>query len=135
MQLRLGSAVVSTAVFGVPPKTSAPYEHSPNGPSSRASDWLAGRQERVGPSHDSHRRHETPENKAERTVKEELKQIGWSRVDLASRAKGSPEKVAIAARLRKETTMTLQWIATRLNMGTWTHVSNLLSAKAKTPNE
>jgi hypothetical protein len=44
MQLRLGSAVVSTAVFGVSPKTSAPYEYSPNGESSRASDWLAGRQ-------------------------------------------------------------------------------------------
>jgi hypothetical protein len=44
MQLRLGSAVVSTAFFGVSPKTSAPYEYSPNGESCRASDWLAGRQ-------------------------------------------------------------------------------------------
>jgi hypothetical protein len=65
---------------------------------------------------------------------EELKQIGWGRVDLASRAEGVSEKVAIAARLRKETTMTVQWIATRLNMGTWTLVSNLLSAKGKTPS-
>jgi hypothetical protein len=52
-------------------------------------------------------------------------------VDLASRAKGSPEKVAIAVRLRQETAMTLQWVAARLKMGTWTHVSNLLRAKGK----
>jgi hypothetical protein len=76
-------------------------------------ELISRAQERVGPSHESDRRHETQENKAERIVKEELKQIGWSRVDLASRAKGAPEKVAIAARLRKETTMTLQWIGLR----------------------
>jgi hypothetical protein len=27
---------------------------------------------------------------------------------------------------RQETTMTLQWIADRLKMGTWTHVANRL---------
>jgi hypothetical protein len=42
MQLLLGSAVVSTAVFGVSPKTSTLYEYSPHGESSKASDWLAG---------------------------------------------------------------------------------------------
>jgi REP element-mobilizing transposase RayT len=87
--------------------------------------------ERVGPSHASERRREAQEHKAERIVQEELQHIGWGRVDLASRAKGSPEKVAIALRLRQETTMTLQWVAARLKMGTWTHVSNLLCAKGK----
>ena len=29
-------------------------------------------------------------------------------------------------RLRSETTMTLKWIAERLNMGVWTHVANRL---------
>jgi len=86
---------------------------------------------RVGPSHHSDRRHEIQENKAERIVKEELQQIGWGRVDLSRRGKGAKEKVAIAARLRKETTMTLKWIAARLKMGTWTHVSNLLSARER----
>jgi hypothetical protein len=33
----------------------------------------------------------------------------------------------IAKRQRAETTMTLKWIAKELNMGVWTHVSNLLS--------
>jgi hypothetical protein len=36
---------------------------------------------------------------------------------LAGRRKGDREKVRIARRLRKETTMTLEWIAGRLNMG------------------
>jgi hypothetical protein len=31
--------------------------------------------------------------------------------------------------LRKETTLTLRWIADRLEMGSWTYVSNLLSAE------
>jgi hypothetical protein len=35
-------------------------------------------------------------------------------------------KVKIARRLRQETTMTLKWIADRLRMGTWTHVTNRL---------
>jgi hypothetical protein len=37
--------------------------------------------------------------------------------------------VKLARRLRAETTMTLRWIANRLQMGSWTHVSNLLPEK------
>ena len=33
----------------------------------------------------------------------------------------------MARRLRAETAVTLKWIAKELHMGTWTHVSNLLS--------
>src|SRR2546423_5864104 len=36
-------------------------------------------------------------------------------------------KVRIVLRLRQETTMTLNWIAKRLKMGAWTHVSNLIA--------
>ena len=39
---------------------------------------------------------------------------------------GDPEKIAIARRLREETTMTLAWVANRLNMGTKTHLAHLL---------
>ena len=37
----------------------------------------------------------------------------------------------MAARIRKETTMSLKWIAENLAMGGWTHVSNLLGAQRK----
>jgi len=37
-------------------------------------------------------------------------------------------RIALAQRLRKETTMSLKWIALRLQMGSWSYVSNLLAA-------
>jgi REP element-mobilizing transposase RayT len=86
---------------------------------------------RVGPSHHSSRRYETQEEKAAKIVKEELQQIGWTKADLTRRPKGAKEKIAVAQRLRTETTMTLKWIASRLEMGTWTNVSNLLGARAR----
>jgi hypothetical protein len=45
---------------------------------------------------------------------------------LAERRKGDPTKVTLARRLRRDTTMTLAWIATRLQMGTAGHLSHLL---------
>jgi hypothetical protein len=49
------------------------------------------------------------------------------------RQKGDKQKVRMAARLRRETTMSLKWIAQRLAMGSWTNVSNLLGVeRAKT---
>jgi hypothetical protein len=87
---------------------------------------------RVGPSHHSARRQEAQEEKGEAIAKEELKR---DQRDLRSQPKDANGKVAIARRLRKETTMILKWIAARLEMVTWTYVSNLMNAKNKTPNE
>lgn len=39
---------------------------------------------------------------------------------------GDPGKVATARRLRRETTMTLQWIARRMGMGSASMVSHFL---------
>ena len=55
-----------------------------------------------------------------------MKKVGWRKEDLMQQAKGHVKKVEIASRLRQETTMTLQWIAERLNMGTKTHLAHLL---------
>ena len=46
--------------------------------------------------------------------------------DLIQRRKGDAKKVRIALRLRRERTMTLAWIAQRLQTGTKTHLANLL---------
>lgn len=46
--------------------------------------------------------------------------------ELLRRRKGDPRNVRIAARLRRETTMTLEWVADRLHMGGATHVAALL---------
>ena len=48
----------------------------------------------------------------------ELQRRGWAADPLAARRKGDREKVKMARRLRGETTMTLEWIAARLHMGT-----------------
>jgi hypothetical protein len=39
--------------------------------------------------------------------------------------------VRLAARIRMETTTSLKWIAQHLEIGSWTHVSNLLGARRK----
>ncbi len=107
-------------------------------------DWVLGseafRQEllaavgqRVGPNHFGAERQETGVPKAERMVSEELRRLGWDEEQLRARAKGHPEKVRIARRLRGQTTMSLKWIAQRLGMGSWTYVSNLLGQKPKCP--
>ena len=46
--------------------------------------------------------------------------------------RGTGRKVMLARRLRQETTMSLKWIAERLQMGTWTYVSNLLNEPPET---
>ena len=46
--------------------------------------------------------------------------------DLKARPKGDSTKVALAARLRAETTLTVSWIAERLGMGARGYLNHLL---------
>ena len=80
-------------------------------------------QSNAGPEHYGQEIRESGEEKANRTIQDELKQMGWDKDELRQLPKGDPEKVRIAVRLRKETTMTLGWIAQALHMGTKTHLS------------
>lgn len=96
-------------------------------------ELLAQMSERVGASHYGTERQESGEAKADRLVAEGLQRAGWTEDDLVQRRKGDPTKVTIALRLRSESTMTLKWIAQRLQMGSWTHVSNCLAAARKSP--
>jgi REP element-mobilizing transposase RayT len=83
---------------------------------------------RMGAEHYGEERRESDEQKAERIVTGELKRRGWKESALGLRPKADMVKIALAKRLRKETTMSLKWIALRLQMGSWTYVSNLLAA-------
>lgn len=76
---------------------------------------------------------ETASEKAERLTGEALAKLGWKETDLAERRKGDPTKFKIALTLRAETTMTLKWIATRLQMGTASSLSNLFQ-RGKLPS-
>jgi hypothetical protein len=92
-------------------------------------ELLAAAGARVGPSHYGADRRETGEAKAERLVREGLQALGWAQKELSRRRKGDKGKVQLARLLRAETTMSLRWIAVRLQMGSWTYVSNLLREK------
>ena len=56
--------------------------------------------------------------RASRIVTEELNRLGWTGQELALRRKTDPQKLAIAARLRKETTLPVKEIAVLLSLGT-----------------
>jgi hypothetical protein len=70
--------------------------------------------------------------KTEWQAGKELERLGWDEDQLRARPKGHRSKVMLARRLRQETTMSLKWIAGRLQMGTWTYVSNLLNEPPET---
>ena len=89
-------------------------------------ELLAQMHERKGAEHFGPEIRESAVQKAQRLVKEELARLGWGERELKRRRKGDPEKVRIASRLRRETTMTQAWIAERLHMGTKTHLAHLL---------
>ena len=95
-------------------------------------ELLAAVVERVGPSHYGAQRQETGLQKAERMVREEIERLGWDEDQLRAHRKGHRAKVLLARRLRQETTMSLKWIAQRLQMGSWTYVSNLLNEPPET---
>jgi len=94
-------------------------------------ELLAQMEEKMGQEHYGAERYEAAVAKAERIMEEEMKRLGWRKADLVRHAKGHARKVRIANRLRRETTMTLQWIAERLNMGTKTHLAHLLYWKQR----
>ena len=80
----------------------------------------------VGEHHRGEERRETAEKRAEKMIAGRLKNLGWSRRELRKRRKSDPQKVLLASELRAQTTVSLKWIAEHLEMGSWTHVSNLL---------
>ena len=72
---------------------------------------------KVGENHPGQTRLETAEAKADLIVAEELTRLRWTRDDLAARQKSDPAKLALAARLRQKTTLSLKQIAERVGLG------------------
>ena len=72
---------------------------------------------KMGAHHGGVERSETAEASAQRMLREELKRRGWEAAKQERLAKGDAEKIKIARRLRRETTMTWSWIAGHLHMG------------------
>ena len=81
---------------------------------------------RLGPHHSGRLRHESAEAKAERIIAEDLKRSKWGEDQLQKQPKSHPVKLALAARLRRETTLTIREIAKRLHVGSWKSLNNKL---------
>jgi hypothetical protein len=56
--------------------------------------------------------------RAERIITQDLAALGWNETELKSRRKNDPAKLALATRLRRESTLTTKEIAARLWLGT-----------------
>ena len=82
--------------------------------------------ERRGAHHYGVELEEGEEEKAERLVRQELARQKWSEEYLAGRPKTDLKKAQVARLLRRETTMTLAWIARRLQMGSVNTLKNTL---------
>ena len=93
---------------------------------------LAQMKAKRAPGHFGVAVHESEMAKAERVVQKELKRLGWREKELAGQRKGDPKKVRLAMFLRRNTTMTIGWIADRLQMGTPGYLSHLLYWEGKT---
>ena len=89
-------------------------------------ELLAQVSELAGPKHAGEEIRQSALVKAEGIAQEELQRLNWNPEQLRGRRKSDPQKIRIAARLRRETSMTLEWIANRLCMGAATHVASLL---------
>ena len=101
------------------------------GADSFRKELLGQMKERIGAEHYGEERQETAEAHAEGIVAEELKRRGWSDEELRRRAKGDAQKVSIAVRVRRDTAMTVKWIAARLQMGAPGYVNHLLYCRRK----
>ena len=89
-------------------------------------ELLAQMSERIGAEHYGEERAAAAEAQAEQIIATELKRRRWKEAEIKTQAKGDPTKLALAARLRAETTMTAGWIAERLGMGTRGYLNHLL---------
>ena len=70
-----------------------------------------------GENHSAELRRQSAEAKAEGIIAEGMGRLGWPEGDLGSRPRSDPGKLAMAARVRRETTLPVKWIAARLQLG------------------
>ena len=96
-------------------------------------ELLGEMREQTGPNHAGAERRESEAAWAGQWLAAELKRLDWTAAELADRRKGDPQKVELARQTRAETTMTLAWIAEKLNMGAPGSLANLLRKSPRKP--
>ena len=89
----------------------------------------------IGPNHFGKERRESAEQRAERIIAEVLRKLGLKRGQMELLPATRQVKVRLARRLRRETTMSLKWIAEQLGIGSWKYLSNLHSKRRTNPRQ
>jgi hypothetical protein len=74
---------------------------------------------------------ETAEAKAQGIIAQELKRLGWSEGELGQRARRHADKMEVAARVQRDATLPMKWIAARLGLGTWKSTAPRLGARKR----
>jgi hypothetical protein len=90
---------------------------------------------KLGESHSGELHRETAEQRTNRIIAEELVRRGWPESELATRRRSDPGKLAIAARLRSETTLPIKWIAARVQIGTAKEAKSVLHHLAQSQDQ
>jgi putative transposase len=90
-------------------------------------ELLAQVKGRLGPNHFGPERRESAEERARRIIAETVQKQGLAQGKWESLSASNQIKVELARRLRRETTLSLKWIAQELGVGSWKYLSNLLS--------
>ena len=98
-------------------------------------ELLAQATQRMGAHHYGEERRATAEAKAEAIVVSDLQRRCWQGKLPEGLPHGDPRKVALALRLRAESTMSVGWIATRLHLGTRQYATKLLCQARRTPGD
>jgi putative transposase len=80
-------------------------------------EMLARMEGNLGEHHSGELHRASAEAKAERIIAEELQRHGWHKSDLLRRARSDPIKLDLAARLRRETTLSIKAIAAMAQLG------------------
>ena len=86
---------------------------------------------KLGEHHSGRLRQESAEARGERIIAEELKRLKWKEAALKEAPKTLREKLAMAGRLRRETTLTIRQIARRLHLGSWKSLNTRLYLAGK----
>lgn len=86
---------------------------------------------RLGPNHFGQERRESAEQRAERIILETLTELRLTKEQFILLPACYGAKMQLVRRLRRETTMSLKWIACQLGMGSWKYLSNLLSEEPR----
>ena len=93
-------------------------------------ELLAEVRGRIGPNHFGQERRESAEERGRRIVTETLSGLRLTPAQLEQLPASAAVKVRLARRLRRETTLSLKWIAEQLGVGSWKYLSNLLGQEA-----